>query len=57
MREIRTSGLMSGNGKRDGPSRVSTRAHSRLYCLPVIETLDIPKLKYDPREADHSREE
>ena len=36
MREIRTSGLMSGNGKRDGPSRVSTRAHSRLYCLPFL---------------------
>jgi len=30
MREIRTSSLMSGDGKRDGPT-VSTRAHPRLY--------------------------
>ena len=30
MREIRTSGLMSGDGKRDGLT-VSTRAYPRLY--------------------------
>jgi len=31
MREIRTSGLMSGDGKRGDANRVSTRAHPRLY--------------------------
>lgn len=30
------SGLMSGNGKRDGPSVVSTRAHFRLYRGPCV---------------------
>jgi len=30
MREIRTSSLMSGDGKRDGPT-VSSRAYPRLY--------------------------
>jgi hypothetical protein len=30
MREIRTSGSMSGDGKRDGDN-ASTRAHLRLY--------------------------
>jgi hypothetical protein len=31
MREIRTSGLMSGVGKRGGASGVSARAQPRLY--------------------------
>jgi hypothetical protein len=37
MREIRTSGLMSGDGKRGGAASVSTRAHPRLYpCSPAF---------------------
>jgi hypothetical protein len=35
MREIRTSGLMSGDGKRGGAQCVSARAHPRLYKLVI----------------------
>jgi len=35
MREIRTSGLMSGAGKRDGDIR-STRAQPRLYLAAEL---------------------
>jgi hypothetical protein len=34
MREIRTSSLMSGDGRRDGAERLSYRAHPRLYVRP-----------------------
>src|SRR5437667_9124875 len=36
MREIRTSGWMSGEGKRGEPARVSTRARLRLYRHPHL---------------------
>src|ERR1039458_448685 len=34
MRQIRTSGLMSGDGKRGGATSVSTRVRPRLYPMP-----------------------
>jgi len=40
MREIRMSGLMSGDGKRDGLT-ASTRAHPRLYHRLLVRSASI----------------
>ena len=41
MLEISTSGLMSGDGKRSGPSGLSHRVRPRLYQYGAVVILDL----------------